>query len=262
MLTMLEVPAHWGRICIASDIHLCAADAQTAALWHRALADCRADALLLLGDYFDLWVGDDALGASASDAAVHDQIRFWRQAVQELAAASAQRSVYWMAGNRDFLCGPEFDQASGVVRLADPLLLRWGAQTYLLSHGDAWCSDDTDYMAFRARVRASDWQQQFLAQPLAERLRQADAMRQRSRQHQAQQMAPSDVNDYTLNAARLEAQAATVIHGHTHQGRSVALASGHWRHVTLDWCANSTPQRAEWLVLTAQGVHRESLTAP
>lgn len=258
-LTQLSVPAHWRRIAIASDVHLSADAPQTAQAWHRALADCDADALILLGDYFDVWVGDDALDVAPSSAESPEDaaaLRFWQDAVAQLAQASVRLPVYWLVGNRDFLTAQRFAQAAGVQRCSDPLLLDWGGRRSLLSHGDAWCTDDADYMAFRAQVRGRAWQADFLRQALPRRLQQARHMRANSQAHQQAMAAPSDVNDAAVEADRTRAGAWQVIHGHTHQGQSHVLPQGHARHVTLDWCASTSSRRAEWLCLHADGVRR------
>jgi UDP-2,3-diacylglucosamine hydrolase len=258
-LTQLRAPAHWRRIAIASDVHLSADAPHTARAWHGALADCDADALILLGDYFDVWVGDDALDADPSSTETPEDaaaLRFWQDAVAQLAQASARMAVYWLVGNRDFLSAERFALATGVQRCNDPLPLDWRGQRSLLSHGDAWCTDDADYMAFRAQVRGAEWQAQFLGQALGTRLQQARLMRANSQAHQQAMAAPSDVNDAAVEAARVQAQASQVIHGHTHQGQSHVMPSGHARHVTLDWCVKGASRRAEWLCLTADGVQR------
>src|SRR5690606_2590265 len=117
-------------------------------------------AIFILGDLFEAWVGDDALLEPGS---------FEADCAATLLAASRQRPIFFMIGNRDFLAGADFLRASGMQGLADPTLFIWGTQRWLLSHGDALCLDDVEYQQFRAMSRNPAWQQQLLAQPLAAR---------------------------------------------------------------------------------------------
>ena len=156
----LHAPTHWSAVECIADLHLQASEPATLAAWQRYLKSSPASAILILGDLFESWVGDDALQEAGS---------FEAQCAATLHAASQQRPIYFMVGNRDFLAGAAFLRASGMQGLADPTLLVWGPQRILLSHGDALCLADTDYMAFRAQVRGAAWQQDFLARPLAER---------------------------------------------------------------------------------------------
>ncbi len=120
--------------CIA-DLHLQASEPATLAAWQRYLKSSPASAILILGDLFESWVGDDALQEAGS---------FEAQCAATLHAASQQRPIYFMVGNRDFLAGTAFLPASGMQGLADPTLLVWGPQRILLSHGDALCLDDAE----------------------------------------------------------------------------------------------------------------------
>lgn len=254
----LRAPPEWQRVAIASDIHLSPDEPETAALWSRALAACQADALILLGDYFDVWIGDDVL-----DEAITPQtppaIAFWQGAAAELRAASARMPVYWISGNRDFLVGERFAQCTGVRRLCDPCTLTWGDRRWLLSHGDSWCTDDHDYMRFRSLVRSAAWQRNFLAQTLSQRLQTAREMRQASRSRQAEMTQWSDVHLAAVQADCARHGTASVIHGHTHRGTDTTVCDALEQHVTLDWCADSVPPRAQWMMLSAIGVERVDL---
>ena len=253
---VLPAPPQWRRLALASDIHLSAQAPETAALWHHALANCDADALILLGDYFDVWVGDDLLNAPITNDEDGQAIAFWQDCAKRLRAAAQQRPVFWMAGNRDFLVGQAFAQHCGLQLLDDPCLLTWHEQRYLLSHGDAWCTDDADYMAFRTQVRSPEWQRDFLRQPLTQRLAAARQMRAASQAHHQHLDMVSDIHGPTALRSALAHGAKTVIHGHTHQGISAALSSEVSRHVTLDWEGADRPPRAQWLVLEPQGITR------
>ena len=254
----INADARWKRVRVASDLHLHKDDPQTAAHWHSLLRDDDADAWFLLGDYFEVWVGDDLLDAPgrlpASSAPVESNedeasIAFWQHCAEQLQRLSARKPVYWLSGNRDFLVGDTFARRTGVTLLSDPVVLQWGPSRRLLSHGDQWCTSDQEYMAFRARVRHPEWQQTFLAQPLSARLTQAKAMREQS---QARQQARSDWTDVTASAVAEAAermQATEVIHGHTHEGKSHGLGAIQ-RHVLSDWHLNASPPRWSIIELT------------
>ena len=255
----LRAPAQWQAVDFISDLHLQASDPTTFACWRRFLQRSpveRADALFILGDLFEVWVGDDALDAPADRA----DPAFWRHCAALLQAHSQHTPVYFMAGNRDFLLGQAGLSSCGMQALPDPTVLDFQGQRWLLSHGDALCLDDTDYMRFRAQVRTPEWQSAFLAQPLAQReavargLRQQSEARKRSNAHD-----PSLWADVDAEAARQwlqRAGAPTLIHGHTHRPASHDLGNGLQRVVLSDWDAAALSPRGEVLRLTASGLQR------
>lgn len=244
--------AAWRCIDLLSDVHLHADMPRTFAAWRAHLLGTEADAVLMLGDLFEVWVGDDARfeGFEAQCAAV-------------LREAARHRRLAFLPGNRDFLVGDALLADAGVQRLDDPtVLLAWG-QRWLLSHGDALCLSDTAYQQFRQQVRGTAWQQRFLAQPLAERQRQARAMREASAAHQAA-MSPeawSDVDEAAATAWLDRAEAHALIHGHTHRPATHALPGGRARHVLGDWDFDHGPARARALRLTAAGLAPLDLAA-
>ncbi len=242
----ISADAHWKRVRVASDLHLHKDDPQTAAHWHQMLRGDDADAWFLLGDYFEVWVGDDLLDAPAATNEDGESIAFWQHCADQLHQLSDRKPVYWLRGNRDFLVGEAFAQRTGVTLLTDPTILQWGRSRRLLSHGDQWCTSDAEYMAFRAQVRSDEWRQAFLAQPLTIRLAQARAMRAQSQAHQKARMGWADVTESAVleDAARL--QATEVIHGHTHEGRSHALGQLQ-RNVLSDWSLAAA--RPRWSVI-------------
>nr|MBP7567877.1 UDP-2,3-diacylglucosamine diphosphatase [Burkholderiaceae bacterium] len=155
----LAAPAHWRRVDFISDLHLDPREPETAQAFRRYLATADADALFILGDLFEVWIGDDAASPDS----------FEHECGQWLHAASQRAPVFFMHGNRDFLLGEAFARQAGLTLLADPTVLDFGGQAWMLSHGDALCVDDIDYMAFRERVRTPAWQGYFLGQPLEQR---------------------------------------------------------------------------------------------
>jgi UDP-2,3-diacylglucosamine hydrolase len=209
-----------------------------------------ADAVLILGDLFEVWVGDDA----RDDA-------FERRCAEMLAEATARRAIGFMAGNRDFLVGPAMLAAGGAFELHDPTLLAAFDQRLLLTHGDALCLADAAYQAFRTEVRGAAWQRDFLARPLAERRTLARAFRDASEQRRRERSS-ADWADVDFAAARCrlqEARASILIHGHTHRPASEAIGAACTRHVLSDWDVDhSTPARAEVLRFSAAGLERLS----
>lgn len=228
-----------------SDLHLCPDMPRTLAAFTHYLSHSAADAVVLLGDVFEVWVGDDSLSQS-----------FEAHCMSAMRQAAARRPLGILRGNRDFLLGPAFFEAVGAVDLADPCALQAFGQTVLLTHGDAWCVADTEYQAFRAQVRQPAWQQQFLARPLPERLMVAQQMREASQAHQQQQPVTwADVDPAIAAEALQQAGAHTLVHGHTHRPVTEPFAGRFQRHVLSDWDLDRA-ERAEVLRWTAGGWQR------
>ncbi|MFM9878848.1 MAG: UDP-2,3-diacylglucosamine diphosphatase [Burkholderiaceae bacterium] len=242
----LTASPDWLVLDFISDLHLDAQDASFAAL-AAYLQSTPAQALFVLGDFFEVWVGDDAaligsLGAKC--AALFSE-------------AAARLNLFFMHGNRDFLLGSRFMQQCQATLLGDPTVLVLGGSRYLLSHGDALCLQDTDYLAFRAQVRSPTWQSEFLARPLPERLHIARDLRAQSEaRKQAQTAGGQAFADVDNDAARqwlMTAQASTLIHGHTHRPATHGLGTHAGqrleRTVLCDWDAQASPPRREVLRL-------------
>ncbi|MDR3369593.1 UDP-2,3-diacylglucosamine diphosphatase [Rhodoferax sp.] len=245
---VLVAPAHWRRLDFISDLHLQASEPATFKAWQQYLQTSTADALFILGDLFEVWVGDDVTTVLPGHTP-----GFEVQCQQELAEASQRMAVFFMHGNRDFLLGENFASACGMTLLADPTVLAFDSQRWLLSHGDELCLGDTDYQLFRATVRTSAWRNTFLAKPLAERQTIARGLRAQSESHKASGATYADVD--TAEALRWlqAAQANTLIHGHTHQPADHLLnpdADAPKRRLVLsDWDASAIPARLEVLRL-------------
>ncbi|MCX8145893.1 MAG: UDP-2,3-diacylglucosamine diphosphatase [Azovibrio sp.] len=193
-----------------SDLHLSPRTPGAARIFRRFLADIArpGNSLYILGDCFETWVGDDDM-----DAPGH------RDIVAALAEASAAGlAIFLLHGNRDFLLGPDFALATGLTLLPDPYVLSTPEWQFVLSHGDALCTDDISYQHFRAQTRNPDWQAAFLARPLAERHAIAEHLRQQSEAAKSEKSAylmdlnPGATDDFL----RLHGY-ATFIHGHTHR---------------------------------------------
>ncbi|HET8746167.1 MAG TPA: UDP-2,3-diacylglucosamine diphosphatase [Ramlibacter sp.] len=228
--------------CI-SDLHLQPAHPATFEAWRRYMADSPADALFLLGDLFEAWVGDDVIAAGGFEAECAEVLR-----------ATAQRvPVFFMVGNRDFLVGERLAQATGMTLLSDPAVLCFGERRWLLSHGDALCIGDTEYQAFRAQVRGAEWQQGFLAQPLSVRQAVARGLREESEALKQTDRIYSDVDTATAVQWLQAADAEVLVHGHTHKPAEHALDARHRRIVLTDWDAEAVPPRLEALRIAREG---------
>jgi UDP-2,3-diacylglucosamine hydrolase len=176
----------------------------------------RADALYILGDLFESWVGDDA--ADSSQAAAIEGIH---------ALTSRGVPCFVMHGNRDFLLSEQFCRMSGAQLLPDPSIVTLYGEPVLVMHGDALCTDDRAYQRLRATVREPAWQRQFLALPIASRRALAGAARAGSQAHTAAvEYAITDVNAGSVAAALRGAGTATLLHGHTHRPAIHALQVG------------------------------------
>lgn len=245
MIPRLAAPAHWERIDLLSDLHLGPATSGTLARLQAYLAETPAQAVLLLGDIFEVWVGDDAR---------HEP--FEAGVVQLLHEAAQRKALFFMPGNRDFLVGPELLAAAGMTALPDPTVLEAFGQRWLLVHGDAQCLDDAAYQAFRRQVRSAEWQAQVLAQPLEARQALGRQMREGSRAAQAAQLLATDLDAEACRALLREAGATTLIHGHTHRPSEHDLGSGLRRVVLSDWDFDTSPPRGDVIRLSAAGLQR------
>ena len=166
-----------------------------------------ADALYLLGDLFEAWVGDDDDNPDNARACA---------GLARLTASGVP--VYTLHGNRDFLMGEEFSKRTGVKLLPDPVLIDLYGTPTLLSHGDVFCTEDPAYQQLRSIVRQPEWQRKFLSLPLAARRDLASAARAGSKAH-TQRTIPTimDVNPEAVERAMRATGAVRLIHGHTHR---------------------------------------------
>lgn len=214
-----------------SDLHLCD---QQPLITKRFIQFCRnqardARALYILGDFFEYWLGDDALDKTA-------------QLVQkELATLSEHGTkLFFMAGNRDFLLGHTFADSCGMTLLDEPHIIDLDGAPVLLVHGDAECTDDVDYQKVRGMFRDPQWQQQFLNMPIAQRIEFAQKAREQSQQHTQKAMSEiteiMDVNPQAIEDLFSKHQVKTLIHGHTHRpaihrhGEKTRIVLGDWHH--------------------------------
>ena len=194
-----------------SDCHLCDSRPHITQAFITFLANtaASAQALYILGDLFEYWAGDDAIATGLHQPVI--------QALKKLNATGVQ--IFLMHGNRDFLLGEEFCNITGIKILPDPSLVTLFGKPVLLSHGDALCTDDVAYQAFRAEVRSTTWKTQFLSQPLTKRIAYIEQLRAKSEQEKSSKsMEIMDVNGNAVDALlRKFAYPPLFIHGHTHR---------------------------------------------
>jgi len=232
-----------------------------------------ASTLFILGDFFEVWAGDDFLDSEHAD--------FENSCINVIKEQSHRMSIYFMAGNRDFLLKDKAFSAAHMKPLADPCLLKTQGQQFVLSHGDAMCLTDVEYLKFRTMVRDERWQAQFLNKPLQERLAIAKAMRAKSEEEKAKYksafeaskssaqtsdsmsagtMGLHDVDSDYASSVLESLGCETLIHGHTHRPGEYPLKNGKRRIVLSDWDACSTPVRLEVLRLDCGELTRHPLS--
>jgi UDP-2,3-diacylglucosamine hydrolase len=228
-----------------SDLHLDPSRPDITALFLQFLREeaAHADALYILGDLFEAWVGDDVAGEPAAGV---------REALRALVDAGVP--VYFMRGNRDFLVGQRFAAETGARLLPDPAVVPLYGEPTLVMHGDLLCTADTAYQGFRAQVRDPAWQARFLAQPLPAREAFAAQARAASKEHQRDVGAGGAMDQITDVAP--DAVASTLarygvrrlIHGHTHRPAIHALDAGGrsaQRVVLGDWYTQGSVLRVD-----------------
>ena len=192
-----------------SDLHLDDTRPETTALLQNFLDNetSHADALYILGDLFEFWIGDDVPSKCSIEVAA---------ALSRLADKGLP--CYFMHGNRDFLLKEVYAKSAGMTLLPEEHVIELYGDRVLLMHGDSMCTDDLPYQQFRATVRNPAWQQDFLARPPQERLQIALQARDASAEHKGNvEMAIMDVNPGEVVATFERHEVLRMIHGHTHR---------------------------------------------
>lgn len=243
-----------GPVWLASDIHLGQNTVQTSEAFRDflKLASKEAAGLLLPGDIFDAWIGDDVAVVAPPWLA---------QDLMAIKACAAKIPVWLGRGNRDFLMGEALAAGLGARLLPEQVLVTIGGRTMLLSHGDEYCTDDLPYQQFRAMVRNPAWQSGFLARSIPERLTLAAQARGESMAaNQNKSSEIMDVNADAVAAAIRAASVSMVVHGHTHRpGRNVLSVDGNRceRWVLPDWDCDHLESgegaRGGWMVIDEDG---------
>lgn len=197
------------RQLFISDLHLWEQQPRVEQLFHQFMQQqaINADALYVLGDLFEVWIGDDA-----ADPLAKKVITAFRQYSDD------GGQLYFMHGNRDFLLGEVFWSATGGTLLSDPYPLQIAGQSALLMHGDSLCTEDKEYIAFRQKVRSVKWQSDLLSLSIDERREIAQDMRNQSIE-KGKMLADeiTDVTDAEVIKVMQQANASLLIHGHTHR---------------------------------------------
>ena len=263
-----------GCIDFISDLHLQPSEMASFDAWSRYMHTTPASSLFILGDFFEVWAGDDFLESEYAD--------FENRCIRVLNDASKRMAIFFMAGNRDFLLKDKALDAANMKALEDPCILRAQGAQFVLSHGDAMCLSDVDYLKFRHMVGDEGWQTQFLAKPLQERLAIARAMRVKSEEEKAKYrkafetakstnvensnsentlMGLHDVDTEFANSTLESLHCNTLIHGHTHRPGEYPLLGENRRIVLSDWDALSQPARLEVLRLKDGHLFRHNLAA-
>ncbi|MEO6291557.1 MAG: UDP-2,3-diacylglucosamine diphosphatase [Burkholderiaceae bacterium] len=250
----LHAPQDWVTVDFISDLHLCESQPATFDAWQRYMSSTTAGAVFILGDLFEVWVGDDIVRLDLSPQST--DLNFEERCALVLQAAGRRLDLFFMHGNRDFLVGSPMMATCHARLLADPTVLTFQNQRYVLSHGDMLCIADTRYLAFRDIVRQPQWQLEQLAKPLAERQAIGRHMRLQSQQNQQDALAYADVDDAAATQWLHAANATTMIHGHTHKPANHDLGSSLKRMVMTDWDLTATPARAEVLRLSVGSLQR------
>jgi len=238
-----------GRALFVSDLHLDDSRPGIVAQFEHFLEKVApgAQALYILGDLFEYWVGDDSVA-----------LPFPARIAARLKAASASVPTYFMHGNRDFIAGRGFEEATGATLIADPTEIDLYGTRTLLMHGDTLCTGDTAYQAFREQVRNPRWQAATLARPIAERVALAQDLRLKSEgAKQGKSVALMDVTPEAVERAFADSGCTLLIHGHTHRpARHVLSVNGieRVRWVLADWY-----ERGSYLEATAAGLRSVEL---
>ena len=196
-------------IFFIADLHLCPQRPEINEHFNTFIEEIfvpQSNVLYILGDLFEYWIGDDG----AEKLGYSKQLEILTNLVQ------SGKEVYFMHGNRDFLVGTKFNQATGVKILDDPTKIELDGKSCLLKHGDDLCTDDVEHQKFRTMTRDASWQQTVLSKTIEERLVMASQMRQMS----GSSYKPSeimDVNEQTIEQLFINANIDVLIHGHTHR---------------------------------------------
>ena len=232
-MDITSVPATAGLTSIAplsnpiiiSDLHLTERKPKTIMAFVRFMKTIapRYPELVILGDLFDFWIGDDA--AEAAEPII---------ALLTLHASTGRRVIV-MPGNRDVMLGKGFAEAAGAELVRDPIVVEIKGRKVLLAHGDQWCLRDEEYQKFRAMTHDPRWQAAALAKSVPERLAMAQTARAQSEgDKRAKTEAEMDVVDSAVAEAAHAAGVDLVIHGHTHKPAAhVGATIERW--VVPDW---------------------------
>ena len=233
---LITTRPHEVRQVLISDLHLSPEEPALVQAFLALLDDCLAlpalKRLFILGDWFEVWLGDDFYLSLSEDERTTHWITPLIVKLKKLRVDGCEILV--MHGNRDFLLGQPFCNLFGGEMVYEPYTLTVGQQKYRLEHGDALCTDDKKYQFFRKIMRHRITQWYLLNKSLEKRLAIADNMRQKSQQNNANKAAHiMDVNETAVNNAIYKFDA--LLHGHTHRPEIHQSNEGKTRYVLGDW---------------------------
>lgn len=237
------------QVHFIADLHLDPARPALSQLFQQYLAGParHARALYILGDLFEVWAGDEV------------SLPLYQSEIQAIRALSDSGvAVYFICGNRDFLCGESFARAAGLELLTEPQVLQCGASNVVALHGDSLCTDDRAYQRFRRIVRSRWVQALYSLLPLSTKARLVSRIRSKTRQ--ATRLKATDIMDVNADAVEdlLQRHPACplMIHGHTHRPADHQLGNGRHRLVLADW----HDTRGEYLCLRQDGWQRHPIS--
>ncbi len=252
LLNKLSLSAN---VYLASDIHLGPSIPRTNQAFYDFLAQAaqKADHLILVGDIFNYWIGDDI--------AIQYPEPWLVEAIAHLQAFAKQKPLYFMHGNRDFLMGHDFARLVGATLLPEQILLEVDQQLIYLSHGDELCTDDKGFMLFRYWTRQRWLQRLFFKLPIKWRIGIANKARKQSKTKQASSSynhMKGDVVQSTVEQLIKEHPTVNgMVHGHTHQPHKHQLVisdKSYWRLVLPDWELDQDKPRGGYAILNSEGI--------
>ena len=234
-----------------SDLHLCDSRPNITQAFICFLKETavKAQSLYILGDLFEYWAGDDAIEAGYQQTII--------SALKNLSNHGV--ALFFMHGNRDFLLGDRFAQATLGTLLPDPSLLRLYGSPLLLSHGDMLCTDDIAYQQFRVQVRNPAWKNDFLNQPLDTRIAYIEQIRLKSEQEKSlKSMQIMDVNQQAVETMLREHHYPPIlIHGHTHRPNKHMVSVDN--HTCERWVLGDWYEQGSYLKLDENGCQSQSI---
>lgn len=233
---LITTRPHDIRQVLISDLHLSIDEPALVQAFLMLIDDCIAlpalERLFILGDWFEVWLGDDAyLSLNDTEKQAH-----WLTPMIEKLSALKQNGcdILVMHGNRDFLLGQNFCDSFGGKLIFEPFQIAINSQTFILEHGDALCTDDKKYQWFRNIIRNPLTKWYLLKKPLKKRLVIADNLRQKSQQDNA--VKAKYIMDVNSDAVAKSLQnAKALIHGHTHRPEQHQINANQSRFVLGDW---------------------------
>jgi UDP-2,3-diacylglucosamine hydrolase len=235
-----------------SDLHLDNSRPNITRLFIEFLNAIKQDAetLYILGDLFEYWIGDDVLALPLDTCP--NTLKLMITVVKELKAVSDHGiNLYIAHGNRDFLMGKQFINATGATLLDEHVVMDVYGTPTLIMHGDTLCTDDKEYQQLRTVLRNPQWQHDFLSRPIKERIKEADNLRKISQeQTKTKQDAILDVNQQDVEKMMRKFEVSQLIHGHTHlpATHEFMLDDVPAKRIVLgDWY-----QQSSYLVLTTE----------